>query len=176
MRISFVIAVSSALIGLLATSGPLLAQQKTVKACQDEWRANRAANQGAGITEKAFVEQCRAGGATAQPAARPAGPAVAAPAQKPATPAQPPTTTGLAPATSSAPAAPTSITGANQFASESLARGHCLNDTVVWANLNSKIYHFGGARDYGNTKEGAYMCERDARGQGMRAAKNEKHP
>jgi hypothetical protein len=46
----------------------------------------------------------------------------------------------------------------------------------VWANLNSKIYHFGGHKDYGHTKEGAYMCEKDALGQGIRAAKNEKHP
>ena len=48
--------------------------------------------------------------------------------------------------------------------------------TVVWANLNSKIYHFSGHKDYGNTKSGAYMCELDATTQGMRAAKNEKRP
>ena len=33
-----------------------------------------------------------------------------------------------------------------------------------------------GYKDYGNTKSGAYMCERDATSQGMRASKNEKHP
>ena len=43
-------------------------------------------------------------------------------------------------------------------------------------NLDSKIYHFSGHKDYGHTKEGAYMCEKDALGQGIRAAKNEKHP
>jgi hypothetical protein len=47
---------------------------------------------------------------------------------------------------------------------------------VVWANLDSKIYHFTGYKEYGKTKAGAYMCEQDATGQGMRAAKNEKHP
>jgi hypothetical protein len=52
----------------------------------------------------------------------------------------------------------------------------CLTGTVVWANTNSKIYHFTGYKDYGNTKTGAYMCETDAAGQGMRASKNEKHP
>jgi hypothetical protein len=52
----------------------------------------------------------------------------------------------------------------------------CGSGTIVWANLDSKIYHFTGNKDYGNTKSGAYMCERDATGQGMRAAKNEKHP
>src|SRR5580700_6380416 len=33
-----------------------------------------------------------------------------------------------------------------------------------------------GRRDYGNTKQGAYMCETDAKAAGDRAAKNEKHP
>jgi hypothetical protein len=47
---------------------------------------------------------------------------------------------------------------------------------VVWANLKSKIYHFSGAKAYGTTKEGAYMCEKDATAQDIRAAKNEKHP
>jgi hypothetical protein len=47
---------------------------------------------------------------------------------------------------------------------------------VVWANLDSKVYHFSGNKNYGTTKEGAYMCEKDALGQGVRAAKNEKHP
>src|ERR1700736_740935 len=54
--------------------------QKTVKACQEEWRANKATNQAKGITEKAYVAECRASVATAQPAApppRPASPQVA---------------------------------------------------------------------------------------------------
>jgi hypothetical protein len=46
--------------------------QKTVKACQEEWRANKADNQAKGITEKAYVTQCRAGTAAAQPAPAPA--------------------------------------------------------------------------------------------------------
>jgi hypothetical protein len=50
------------------------------------------------------------------------------------------------------------------------------SDTVVWANLDSKIYHFSGYRNYGTTKEGAYMCEKDAVAQAFNAAKNEKHP
>jgi hypothetical protein len=48
-------------------SSQTVAQQKTVRVCQEEWRANKAANQAAGITEKAYVAQCRGGGATAQP-------------------------------------------------------------------------------------------------------------
>ena len=31
-------------------------------------------------------------------------------------------------------------------------------------------------RSYGNTKAGAYMCEKDTAATGIRAAKNEKHP
>ncbi len=66
--------------------------------------------------------------------------------------------------------------GANQYTTEAQAKARCGSGTVVWANLKSKIYHFAGHKDYGNTKEGAYMCERDATSEGMRAAKNEKHP
>ena len=47
---------------------------------------------------------------------------------------------------------------------------------MVWANLNSKIYHYSSSKDYGKTKEGAYMCEKDTTGQGIRAAKDEKRP
>jgi hypothetical protein len=64
----------------------------------------------------------------------------------------------------------------NQFAAEVLAKAHCPSDTVVWANLNAKIYHFSGSKNYGSSKEGTYMCEKDALGQGVRAAKNERHP
>src|SRR5215813_9848843 len=59
----------TAILGVVTSSSPLFAQQKTVKACQEEWRANKAANQAKGITEKAYVTQCRAGGVAAQPAA-----------------------------------------------------------------------------------------------------------
>ena len=64
----------------------------------------------------------------------------------------------------------------NQFVVEAQAKAHCPSDTVVWANLNSKVYHFSGNKLYGSTKDGAYMCEKDALGQGVRAAKNERHP
>jgi hypothetical protein len=47
---------------------------------------------------------------------------------------------------------------------------------VVWANLNSHIYHFSGYRNYGTTKDGAYMCESDTVAAGFRAPKNEAHP
>ena len=166
--------VCSLFVGASVLSFPAIAQQKTVKACQEEWRANKAANQAKGITEKAYVAQCRAG-AAATTAPAPAAPTPAA-APK-ATTSTPP----VAPSRTAKPSTPTTTTpaqpsGANQFSSEAPAKARCGSGTVVWVNLDSKIYHFAGRKDYGHTKSGAYMCERDALSQGMRAAKNEKHP
>jgi hypothetical protein len=50
------------------------------------------------------------------------------------------------------------------------------SDTVVWVNSKSHVYHCPGTHNYGTTKEGAYMCEADARAAGDRAAMNEHHP
>ena len=71
--------VCSALIfsGLAFSATPSFAQKKTIKACEEEWRANKAANEAAKITEKAYVAKCRADAekpATAAPAV-PAAPA-----------------------------------------------------------------------------------------------------
>ncbi len=76
----------------------------------------------------------------------------------------------MAPASSAAP------TGAGEFASEQQARARCPSDTVVWVNANSHVYHFAGTHNYGHTKQGAYMCEADAKAAGDRAAMNEHHP
>lgn len=161
---------------------PKAASGKTVKACEDEWKADKTANQAKKITQKAYVEKCRVESTVATPAAAPAPAAPAPPAAPPATappataaPARPP-----APATAPAKEATAPPTGRpageKQYAVEALAKASCPSATVVWANLDSKIYHFVGHSDYGRTKRGAYMCEKDADTQGMRAAKNEKHP
>jgi hypothetical protein len=157
------------------------AAQKTAKACRDEWRANKADNQAKGVTEKAYVTQCRAGTVAAQPAPAPKTTAAPAPAPAPKTTAAPAPAPAPDRKTATAPAAPppaasTTPTGANQYTTEAQAKVRCGTGTVVWANLDSKIYHFASYKNYGNTKTGAYMCERDATGQGMRASKNEKHP
>jgi hypothetical protein len=67
--------------GLAFSATPSFAQKKTVKACQEEWRANKAANETAKVTEKDFVTKCRA---EATPAATTTTAAPAA-APKPAT-------------------------------------------------------------------------------------------
>ena len=163
--------VCSLIVGTAFFPLPALAQQKTVKSCQEEWRANKAANQAKGITEKTYVAQCRAG--TAKEAPPPAAPPAATQAKPKPKPSAPPAQSR--PAATAAPAAATP-TAANQYSTEAQAKGRCGADLVVWVNLGSKIYHFAGHKSYGHTKAGAYMCERQAISEGMRAAKNEKHP
>jgi hypothetical protein len=88
MRTAFAALVCSALVGLVAVPPPALAQQKTVKACRDEWSANKAANQAAGVTEKAYVATCRGGDAGTPPAATPAASTSPAAAATPASSGQ----------------------------------------------------------------------------------------
>lgn len=151
-----------------STSPPAAAEKrKTAKECRSEWRANKTDNEAKGITETQYVEQCRTGGVVAVPVPPPAPTAAPGPERAPArapTIATPP------------PAAAITPTGAGEYRTEAEAKGHCPADTVVWVNLKSKIYHFAGTKNYGTTKEGAYMCERGAAAQGDRASKSEKHP
>jgi hypothetical protein len=164
MKISSIAAVCGMVLAALAPSTSAFAQQKSAAACRAEWRANKAANQAAGITEKAYVAECRSGTApTAKPPAAAPAPRASAPTQIPAQPAPTRRRAGVP-------------TGANEFSTESEAKAHCPGDTVVWANTKSGIYHFSGHRGYGSTKAGAYMCEKDTAAAGIRAAKNEKHP
>jgi hypothetical protein len=65
--------------GFALSATPSFAQKKTVKACEEEWRANKAANEAAKITEKAYVAKCRAE-AEKPAAATTTTPAPAAPA------------------------------------------------------------------------------------------------
>ena len=167
-----------ALIGLLSLPVGVLAQQKTAKQCNDEYAANKAAIQASGKKKTDFIKECRAGQSATDASQSAAPPTATAP------PAAPKTTTKSPPAASTAPSTSataksnqgTTASAAGQFSTESQARAHCPGDTVVWANLNSKIYHFVNSKDYGNTKNGAYMCERDTANAGIRVAKNEKHP
>jgi endonuclease G, mitochondrial len=82
--------------------------------------------------------------------------------------------------TQTAPAAPsataTGSASAAEYGSEAEARKHCPGETVVWVNTRSQVYHSEGSPFYGNTKNGAYMCEKDTASAGFRSAKNERHP
>jgi hypothetical protein len=68
-------AACAALVGLLALSQSAVAQQKTVKQCNDEWTANKPAIQASGKTKRVFLAECRGVpvGAARQSAAAPAG-------------------------------------------------------------------------------------------------------
>jgi hypothetical protein len=147
-------------LSALIFSGAAQAQQRTVRACEAEWKTNKAALQSRGTKKKDFMVQCRAGAVTT--------PAPAAAPESPAT--KPPR--GMRPRRAMAQ----TPLKAGQFASEAAARSHCPSDTVVWVNTKSGIYHFSTGRRYGNTKAGAYMCERETTAAGLRPAKNEKRP
>ena len=58
------------------------------------------------------------------------------------------------------------------FTSEVAARQHCPNDIVVWLNTKSGIYHERGMRWYGRTRQGAYVCRKEADAAGDRDTRN----
>src|SRR5438105_15214314 len=62
MRTQIAVTLCSAVLGFVTPSSPAVAQQKTAKACLEAWRAGKAANEVNGVTAKAFVIRCRAGG------------------------------------------------------------------------------------------------------------------
>jgi hypothetical protein len=74
MRRQIAAALCLAVSGFIASS-LAIAQQKTAKVCLEEWQANTAAKQPHGVTKKAYVAQCRDGGAPNRPIAAPAEPA-----------------------------------------------------------------------------------------------------
>jgi hypothetical protein len=66
-------------------------------------------------------------------------------------------------------------TGAGQppgFDTESAAQAHCPSDTVVWLNTKSHVYHDKGMPFYGHTKQGAYVCKKEADAAGDHETKN----
>jgi hypothetical protein len=168
-----------------AAPAPTSAGVKTASQCNEEYAANKAAIRASGQTKRAFVAACRGGNETIPQGA--AAAPVPAPAPAPATGSLFPSPQPAAPSTNTASAPPPAPVeppysslprpiAPGEFASDEQASAHCPTDTVVWVNTKSRVYHFAGTHNYGHTKEGAYMCEADARAAGDRAAMNEKHP
>jgi hypothetical protein len=58
------------------------------------------------------------------------------------------------------------------FTTEEQAQQHCPNDTVVWLNLPTMIWHYKGERWYARTKSGAFACEKEAAASGARGTRN----
>jgi hypothetical protein len=56
-----------------------------------------------------------------------------------------------------------------QYSTEAEAKTSCPNDAVVWANVRSKVYHASDSRYYGQTNQGAYMCEKESIAAGYHA-------
>jgi hypothetical protein len=59
MRTTFTTGLCAALVGLVALFQPALAQQKSAKQCNEEWKTNKTAIQASGKTRKMFVAECR---------------------------------------------------------------------------------------------------------------------
>jgi hypothetical protein len=143
--------------------------QKTVSACRAEGRANKAANQAAGVSEKAYVAQCRGG---------------AAPARTPRLPRRhqqrrSPQQLRLRLPFRLRPGHPRSaqVNLGQMSSQQSLKPGRAAR-RIPWCGLTCRP-EFTTSAVRGiteKTKKGAYMCERDAAAAGMRASENETHP
>lgn len=62
--------------------------------------------------------------------------------------------------------------GQTHFGDPSTAQEKCPDDTVVWVNVHSGIFHMPGTRWYGATEYGTYECESDAISEGDRQSRN----
>src|SRR5262249_1655466 len=59
VKMIFTAVFCAASVGLMALAPPAVAQQKTVKQCNDEWVADRAAIQASGKTKPMYLAECR---------------------------------------------------------------------------------------------------------------------
>ena len=58
------------------------------------------------------------------------------------------------------------------FSTEDAAQTHCPRDVVAWLNISSGIYHYKGERWYARTKNGAFVCQKEAAASGARGTRN----
>jgi hypothetical protein len=152
--------------------------QSVMKQCGAQWQAAKAAGTTSGATWPQFLKACRVqlASTTSAPSQGGFAPAPVAPTSAPV-PAAPTQSSSLFPwqRPAAPPAGGAASTGGASVSAQQ-AQYRCPGSTVVWVNEHSHVYHFPGTRDYGNTKQGAYMCEADAQASGNRAAKNERRP
>jgi hypothetical protein len=144
---------------------------KTKAECAAEYNANMKAIKANGQTKAAFDADCRAGTEKIGPA--PA--AAAAPAQPPP-PADPMAPKPLMSPTAGLPDPAAPASAAAPSPAEAQLKAKCPSDIVVWVNAKSGVYDLPGARGYGKTKPGEFMCEMDAKSAGDRRAGSEKNP
>jgi hypothetical protein len=149
-----------------ATASNVGAGQSVMRLCASQWKDAKAAGTTAGQSWPQFLAQCRTRQGSA---AAPSGSFAPAPAPAPQSGSLFPWWQQSAPAP--APGAPTTPR-AGEYTTELAARARCPSDTVVWANTPTRIYHYSGTRYFGHTRNGAYMCEADARAAGYRASRN----
>ncbi len=69
-------------------------------------------------------------------------------------------------------AAVANANGLTLFNAEIHAQNPCPNEVVVWLNTPTGIWHTKGARWYGRTKHGAYVCRDEAAAEGDRGSLN----
>lgn len=65
-----------------------------------------------------------------------------------------------------------SATELTLYSTQQSAQQHYPNDEVVWLNTKTGIWHTQGARWYGNTKQGEYVCKKEAAATGNRGSLN----
>jgi hypothetical protein len=148
--------------------------ESVMKECGAEWKTAKANSTTNGQTWPEFLKDCKGRHAGTTSAAAPAPAAPPEPAAQPAPSPAPTVAAAPKPARTRVAKVEPASTGAGEFTTEAEAKGHCPSDTVVWVNTKSHKYHYAGHRSYGTTKQGAYMCEADAKAGGDIAAKGEK--
>lgn len=189
MRVSVArLAAAAALLQFVFAAPAPANAESVMAACARDWKEAQSAGATGGATWPQYLAHCKTQrSATATPAPAPAAPSQQSGSLFPwLTPS--PSTSSPAPPPPPAPAAsqqsgslfpwlnkpsqsaPAPV-GAGQFSTEAEARYRCPSDAVVWINTDSKVYHYQGSRYYAHTKQGAYMCEADAKASGARASR-----
>ena len=159
MRVSVArLAAAAALLQFVFAAPAPANAESVMAACARDWKEAQSAGATGGATWPQYLAHCKTQrSATATPAPAPAAPSQQSGSLFP----------WLNKPSQSAPAP----VGTGQFSTEAEARYRCPSDAVVWINTDSKVYHYQGSRYYAHTKQGAYMCEADAKASGARASR-----